>query len=96
MVQIGGIAALHERKTQALQEGQFNWMGFEQTVGDIRRDIQCGFAQEALKVPTPLNTILRRRSMQFQTTPRPSPTFLLTWHLSIFTWSLMVSKTWKY
>ncbi|KAK9238080.1 fungal-specific transcription factor domain-containing protein [Lipomyces kononenkoae] len=49
MLQIGRIAALHERKTQALHRGHFASSEFEQTVGDISRDIQCGLTQEALE-----------------------------------------------
>jgi hypothetical protein len=48
MFQIGRIAALHEHKTQALQQGRFDCTEFEQTVGDITREIQCGLTQEAL------------------------------------------------
>jgi hypothetical protein len=49
MLQIGRIVALHEHKTQALQQGNFDCTEFEQTVGDISREIQCGLTQEALE-----------------------------------------------
>ncbi|MCJ1387734.1 hypothetical protein MMC18_000577 [Xylographa bjoerkii] len=48
MLQIGRIAALHEHKTQALQQGQFNSTELKQTVADISRQIQYGLAQQAL------------------------------------------------
>ena len=53
MLQIGRIAALHERKTQALQQGRFDSTEFEQNMGDITREIQCGLTQEALEVSDP-------------------------------------------
>jgi hypothetical protein len=49
MLQIGRIAALHEHKTRALLEGQFDSIEFEETVSNISREIQCGLAQEALE-----------------------------------------------
>ncbi|RFU32369.1 hypothetical protein B7463_g3968, partial [Scytalidium lignicola] len=49
MLQIGRIAALHEHKTQALQQGHFDRPEFEQSVDDISREIQCGFTQGALE-----------------------------------------------
>jgi hypothetical protein len=49
MLQIGRIAALHEHKTQALLEGQFDFIKFEETVSNISKDIQCCLAQEALE-----------------------------------------------
>jgi len=36
-------------KTQALQQGHFDCTEFEQTVGDISREIQCGLTQGALE-----------------------------------------------
>jgi hypothetical protein len=39
MLQIGRISALHEHKTQALQQEQFGCTGFEQTVEDISREL---------------------------------------------------------
>ncbi|KAK9386971.1 hypothetical protein V1515DRAFT_92610 [Lipomyces mesembrius] len=45
MLQIGRIAALHEHKAQALQQGHFDCTEFEQTVGDFRREIQYGLTQ---------------------------------------------------
>jgi C6 transcription factor Pro1 len=47
MLQIGRISALHERKTQALRQGNFNCVEFEPIVADINREIQYGISQEA-------------------------------------------------
>jgi hypothetical protein len=49
MLQIGRIAALHEHKTQALFEGQFDSTEFEEVASNISREIECGLAQEALE-----------------------------------------------
>ncbi|KAK9350502.1 fungal-specific transcription factor domain-containing protein [Lipomyces doorenjongii] len=49
MLEIGRIAALHDHKTQALQQARFDYTEFEQTVGDIGREIQCGLTQGALE-----------------------------------------------
>ena len=53
MLQIGRIAALHEYKTQALQQGRFDCTEFEQTVGDITREIQCDLTQGVLEGSDP-------------------------------------------
>jgi hypothetical protein len=49
MLQIGRISALHEHKTQALQQEQFGCTGFEQTVEDISREFPCDLTQVALE-----------------------------------------------
>ncbi|EXJ89132.1 hypothetical protein A1O3_02196 [Capronia epimyces CBS 606.96] len=49
MLQIGRIAALHEHKTQALQQGDSDWTAFEQQVGDIGREIERGPTQQAFE-----------------------------------------------
>jgi hypothetical protein len=49
MLQIGRIAALHERKTQSLQQETFDCAEFEQTACDIGREIERGFTQGALE-----------------------------------------------
>jgi len=49
MVQIGRIAALHEHRIQASQQGHFDHSEFEQSVGDIRGEIQGGLTQGALE-----------------------------------------------
>lgn len=46
MLQIGRISSLHEHKTQSLQQGDSALIPFEQTVGDISREIQSGLAAE--------------------------------------------------
>lgn len=48
MLQVGRIAALHERKSQALQQ-YFDCNEFVQTVTDISREIQCALTQGALE-----------------------------------------------
>jgi C6 transcription factor Pro1 len=49
MLQIGRIAALHERRTQNLQEGHITCSEFEKVVYDIGKEIQCGLTQEAFE-----------------------------------------------
>ena len=49
MLQIGRIAALHERKTQALQQGCSDCTKCDEIVGDISRKIQCGLTQGTLE-----------------------------------------------
>lgn len=49
MLQIGRIAALHEQKTQTLKQGLLECKEFEQAVGDITGDNQCGLIQEVLE-----------------------------------------------
>ena len=49
MLQIGRIAALHEQKTQALQQGHFDCTEFEQSVGDIGREILCSLTNGSLE-----------------------------------------------
>lgn len=48
MLQIGRIAILHEHKMQTLKEGEFNCGEFEQSVDDIRNQIQYGLARDLL------------------------------------------------
>jgi C6 transcription factor Pro1 len=47
MLQIGRISALHERKTQALRQGNLNCAELEPIVVDISKEIQYGLCQEA-------------------------------------------------
>ena len=49
MLQIGRIAALFERRTQALQQGHFDCIEFERIVGDISREIQRDLTVESLE-----------------------------------------------
>lgn len=49
MLQIGRISALHAHKMQAIQQGIVLCSEFEQTIGDIQRELQCGLAQGGLE-----------------------------------------------
>lgn len=49
MLQIGRISALQAHKMQTLQQGPVFCSEFEQTIGDIQKEIQCGLAQEGLE-----------------------------------------------
>jgi hypothetical protein len=42
MLQIGYIAALHNNKTRTLNEGKFDGVQFQKTVGEIRKEIEDG------------------------------------------------------
>ncbi len=49
MLQIGRIAALYERKIQAIRQQRFECADLKQTVADISSQIRCGLAQLALE-----------------------------------------------
>lgn len=49
MLQIGRIAALHERRIQALHQGHFDESEFERAVGDAGRQLQYGISQGHLE-----------------------------------------------
>jgi hypothetical protein len=48
MVQIGRISALHERRTQVLQQGQLDCSEFQQTATSITEEIQRGLTLSGL------------------------------------------------
>lgn len=93
MLQIGRISALHEHKTQALQQEQFGCTGFEQTVEDISREFPCDLTRWPWKVSISQNSILLHQSTSYQTHQPSSHICLLIWHSSTSTWSLVVSKS---
>ena len=50
MLQIGRIAALHDRKARALQQLDFDCVAFEETVSDISGNVQRGRAENVTDI----------------------------------------------